>query len=105
MNQRHFLRSLLAVATTALFAAPAWAQAPIVIKFSHVVANDTPKGHAAEYFKKKAEELTKGRVKIEVYANSTLVQRQGRNGSPADWCRADAGTFAGQVWAAGCQGI
>jgi C4-dicarboxylate-binding protein DctP len=74
MNQRFFLRSLLAVATTALFAAPAWAQSPIVIKFSHVVANDTPKGHAAEYFKKKAEELTKGRVKIEVYANSTLYK-------------------------------
>ncbi len=52
----------------------AQAQQPIVIKFSHVVANDTPKGHAAEYFKKKAEELTKGRVKIEVYANSTLYK-------------------------------
>lgn len=74
MNQRFFLRSLLAVATTALFAVPVGAQAPIVIKFSHVVANDTPKGHAAEYFKKKAEELTKGRVKVEVYANSTLYK-------------------------------
>ncbi|MBK9347938.1 MAG: TRAP transporter substrate-binding protein [Burkholderiales bacterium] len=74
MNQRHFLRSLLAVAATAVFAVPVWAQAPIVIKFSHVVANDTPKGHAAEYFKKKAEELTKGRVKVEVYANSTLYK-------------------------------
>ena len=52
----------------------AHAQQPIVIKFSHVVANDTPKGHAADYFKKKAEELTKGRVKIEVYANSTLYK-------------------------------
>lgn len=52
----------------------ALAQQPIVIKFSHVVANDTPKGHAAEYFKKKAEELTKGKVKVEVYANSTLYK-------------------------------
>jgi C4-dicarboxylate-binding protein DctP len=51
-----------------------YAQQPIVIKFSHVVANDTPKGHAADFFKKKAEELTKGRVKIEVYANSTLYK-------------------------------
>lgn len=74
MNNRFFLRSLLAAATAATFALPAFAQAPIVIKFSHVVANDTPKGHAAEYFKKKAEELTKGRVKIEVYANSTLYK-------------------------------
>ena len=51
-----------------------YAQQPIVIKFSHVVANNTPKGNAADYFKKKAEELTKGRVKIEVYANSTLYK-------------------------------
>jgi C4-dicarboxylate-binding protein DctP len=74
MIHRTFLRSLMAVAVAASFAAPVWAQAPIVIKFSHVVANDTPKGHAAEYFKKKAEELTKGRVKVEVFANSTLYK-------------------------------
>jgi C4-dicarboxylate-binding protein DctP len=47
---------------------------PIVIKFSHVVAVDTPKGQAAEYFKKRAEELTRGRVKVEVYPNSTLYK-------------------------------
>ncbi len=74
MKHRNFLRSLLALAAAATLAAPVWAQAPIVIKFSHVVANDTPKGHAAEFFKKKAEELTKGRVKVEVYANSTLYK-------------------------------
>jgi len=38
------------------------AQQPIIIKFSHVVANDTPKGKGAEYFKKLAEERTKGMV-------------------------------------------
>ncbi len=47
---------------------------PIVIKFSHVVAVNTPKGQAAEYFKKRAEELTKGDVKVEVYPNSTLYK-------------------------------
>jgi C4-dicarboxylate-binding protein DctP len=47
---------------------------PIIIKFSHVVATDTPKGNAAEFFAKKAAELTKGRVKVEVYANSTLYK-------------------------------
>jgi C4-dicarboxylate-binding protein DctP len=52
----------------------AWAQSPIVIKFSHVVAKDTPKGKAAEKFKELAEAATKGRVKIEVYANSTLYK-------------------------------
>jgi C4-dicarboxylate-binding protein DctP len=47
---------------------------PIVIKFSHVVAVDTPKGKAAEYFKKLAEERTKGRVKVEVFPNSSLFK-------------------------------
>ena len=47
---------------------------PISIKFSHVVAVDTPKGMAAEYFKKRAEELTKGKVKVEVYPNSQLYK-------------------------------
>jgi C4-dicarboxylate-binding protein DctP len=51
----------------------AWAE-PIVIKFSHVVANDTPKGLAADYFAKRAAELTKGKVKVEVYPNSTLYK-------------------------------
>lgn len=47
---------------------------PIVIKFSHVVAVDTPKGQAAEFFKKLAEERTKGAVKVEVYPNSQLYK-------------------------------
>ncbi len=64
-----------AVAALALtLAAGAGAQQPIVIKFSHVVAVDTPKGKGAEYFKKLAEERTKGRVKVEVYPNSTLFK-------------------------------
>ena len=52
----------------------AYAQQPIVIKFSHVVAVDTPKGKAANYFKQLAEERTKGRVKVEVYPNSSLFK-------------------------------
>ena len=47
---------------------------PIVIKFSHVVANSTPKGKAAEFFAKRAAELTKDKVKVEVYANSSLYK-------------------------------
>jgi C4-dicarboxylate-binding protein DctP len=64
---------LLAGLAAALFSVGALAE-PIVIKFSHVVALDTPKGQAAEYFKKRAEELSKGKVKVEVYANSTLYK-------------------------------
>jgi C4-dicarboxylate-binding protein DctP len=67
-------RSLLALFLMSALAANAWAQSPIVIKFSHVVAKDTPKGKAAEKFKELAEAATKGRVKIEVYANSTLYK-------------------------------
>ena len=52
----------------------AWAQAPILIKFSHVVAPDTPKGQAAERFKLLAEQFTRGRVKVEVYPNSELYK-------------------------------
>jgi C4-dicarboxylate-binding protein DctP len=64
------------LAACTLAAAPftAVAQEPIVIKFSHVVANDTPKGLAADYFAKRAAELTKGKVKVEVYPNSTLYK-------------------------------
>jgi C4-dicarboxylate-binding protein DctP len=69
------LRSLLAVlCAVGLAPAPALAQQPIVIKFSHVVAVNTPKGKGAEYFKKLAEERTSGKVKVEVYPNSSLFK-------------------------------
>jgi C4-dicarboxylate-binding protein DctP len=67
-------RSLLALLLLSVLGGNAYAQSPIVIKFSHVVAKDTPKGKAAEKFKELAEVATKGRVKIEVYANSTLYK-------------------------------
>ena len=63
------------VAALALgLAMPASAQSPIIIKFSHVVATDTPKGKASEKFKELAEKYTGGKVKIEVYPNSTLYK-------------------------------
>jgi C4-dicarboxylate-binding protein DctP len=62
---------LVALAMTAI---PAAAQQPIVIKFSHVVANDTPKGKGSLKFKELAEKYTNGRVKIEVYPNSSLYK-------------------------------
>ena len=68
------LFSLLLAVTVASLSGAALAQAPIVIKFSHVVAVDTPKGAGAEYFKKLAEERTKGKVKVEVYPNSQLYK-------------------------------
>lgn len=64
---------LLALALLALPAAVLSAE-PIVIKFSHVVANDTPKGKAAERFRALAEKYTGGRVKVELYPNSQLYK-------------------------------
>lgn len=64
-------RALLCAAT--LFAAGlAQAAEPIVIKFAHVVAENTPKGQGALLFKKLAEERLPGKVKVEVYPNSSL---------------------------------
>lgn len=75
-TSRSTLKALTGVFICAALAVPmaALAQAPIVIKFSHVAAIDTPKGQAAEYFKKIVEERTKGKVKVEVFANSTLFK-------------------------------
>jgi C4-dicarboxylate-binding protein DctP len=67
-------RTALAAAALAVAAPRTFAQAPIVIKFSHVVAADTPKGNGSEFFAKRAAELTKGRVKVEVYPNSQLYK-------------------------------
>jgi C4-dicarboxylate-binding protein DctP len=62
-------------ATLALsLAGPAAAQQPIVIKFSHVVAPDTPKGKGALKFQELAEKYTNGKVKVEVYPNSQLYK-------------------------------
>ena len=67
--------ALIATAAAALLAsASAFAQAPIVIKFSHVVAPDTPKGKGADRFKQLVEERSKGRIKVEVYPNSQLYK-------------------------------
>jgi len=64
---------ILAAAAVAIFAAPATVNAaPMTLKFSHVVAEKTPKGQAALKFKQAAERLLPGKVKVEVYPNSQL---------------------------------
>lgn len=71
------LRRLVLAASLALpFALPtaSFAQAPIIIKFSHVVAPDTPKGKGAQRFKELAEQRTGGKVKVELYPNSQLYK-------------------------------
>src|SRR5499425_3313567 len=57
-----------------VLACVASAQQPIIIKFSHVVSPDAPKGKAALLFKELAEKYTNGKVKVEVYPNSSLYK-------------------------------
>ena len=68
----------LAIALAAMLAValgqPALADEPIIIKFSHVVAPDAPKGKAAVLFKELAEKYTNGKVKVEIYPNSSLYK-------------------------------
>lgn len=58
---------------TALMIVPmvTWA-APVKIKFSHVVAENTPKGQAAVKFKELIEQRLPGKVVVEVYPNAQL---------------------------------
>jgi C4-dicarboxylate-binding protein DctP len=76
-NMRNKLFAAAAVALAALCLAPsgsAFAQQPVIIKFSHVVSVDAPKGKAALLFKDLAEKYTNGRAKVEVYPNSSLYK-------------------------------
>jgi C4-dicarboxylate-binding protein DctP len=74
LSRRQFGMTIGAGAIAAAYGRPGWAQQPIVIKYSHVVANDTPKGKGALKFKELAEKYTNGKVKVEVYPNSTLYK-------------------------------
>jgi len=71
-SRRQVLGAAAALATVGF--GTARAQAPITIKFSHVVAPDTPKGKGALRFKELAEQRTAGKVKVEVYPNSQLYK-------------------------------
>lgn len=69
-----FKQTAMALACALSLGISSLAQAaePIVIKFSHVVADSTPKGQGALMFKKLVEERLPGKVKVEVYPNSSL---------------------------------
>jgi C4-dicarboxylate-binding protein DctP len=68
------LRSLflgLALLCSGLLSATA-AEKPILIRFSHVVAEQTPKGIGAQRFKQRVEERLAGKVKVEVFPSASL---------------------------------
>jgi C4-dicarboxylate-binding protein DctP len=68
-------KATLGIAALALsavmLAGPALAK-PIVIKFSHVVAENTPKGQMANKFRDLVKERLGDKVEVEVYPNSQL---------------------------------
>jgi len=68
------MKTILSAVLLLACASAAQAAEPIIIKFSHVVANDTPKGKAAEKFKQLAEKYTNGRTRVELYPNSQLYK-------------------------------
>ena len=74
ISRRHFAQISGAAALATALPGGARAQAPIVIKFSHVVTDDTPKGKGSLKFKELAEKYTGGKVKVEVYPNSQLYK-------------------------------
>ena len=71
-SRRNMLATGAAVAGALALPIVASAQAPIVIKFSHVVADKTPKGQGALKFKELVEKKFPGRVQVQVFPSSQL---------------------------------
>ena len=67
-----FIGAMLTAAAALAFSGVAVAQGPLVVKFSHVVAEATPKGQGALKFKEVAEKLLPGKVQVQVFPNSQL---------------------------------
>ena len=70
---KNIISGMMIAAALTFSAGVATAQ-PIVVKFSHVVAPDTPKGKGADKFAELAGKYTNGKVKVEVYPNSQLYK-------------------------------
>jgi C4-dicarboxylate-binding protein DctP len=70
---RKVTSAIAALAISAAFTAgPIFAAEPVTIKFAHVVAENTPKGQAANKFKDLVKERLGGKVVVEVFPNSQL---------------------------------
>lgn len=66
------LRALAVLAAALVFSPGAFSADPIIIKYSHVVADQSPKGQAALKFKELAEKKFPGQVEVQVFPNSQL---------------------------------
>ncbi|MCK5681836.1 DctP family TRAP transporter solute-binding subunit, partial [bacterium] len=72
MKKSNFLVFSLVVAVALMAFATVSFAGPVVIKFSHVVAENTPKGQMANKFKELVEKRLPGKVEVEVFPNSQL---------------------------------
>ncbi len=66
-------KQVLGIMASALIASSVMA-ADFTLKFSHVVSDNTPKGKAARFFEKRLEELSKGKIDVQVYPSSQLYK-------------------------------
>jgi C4-dicarboxylate-binding protein DctP len=72
LKKRNLLRGAAMMAGSFALSGLVKAQAPIIIKFSHVVAEQTPKGQGALKFKELAEKKLPGKVQVQVFPSSQL---------------------------------
>jgi C4-dicarboxylate-binding protein DctP len=61
------MRLTVLIGMLVVLAVNAHAAAPILIRFSHVTSEATPKGHGAALFKKLVEQRLAGKVRVEIY--------------------------------------
>ncbi len=66
------MKKLVLGTITAAMLATSGLAADYIMKVSHVVSASTPKGKAADFFEKRVEELTGGKIDVQVFPNSQL---------------------------------
>ena len=68
------MKKIILGAITSSLLVTAGLSADFTLKFSHVVSENTPKGKAALFFEKRLEELSKGKIDVQVYPSSQLYK-------------------------------
>ena len=68
------MKRLVMGAVAAAMLATSGFAAEYTLKFSHVVSPNTPKGKAADFFEKRLEELSGGKIDVQVYPSSQLYK-------------------------------
>jgi C4-dicarboxylate-binding protein DctP len=72
MRKYHVFFLVVLLSLTIVVPAAVAKKKAIKIRFSHVVADNTPKGWAAKEFARRANEELKGKVKVQVFPNAQL---------------------------------